>query len=107
MALVMIMRQGLANPIMERSFPEYKQLLQRFLLHGAHTPLAVWVQGGTPRWQDDGPHTTGLEQPIACLRACAVPVVHQVSLAQEEPRAGIRELSGTLRHEGPTELTVG
>src|SRR5262249_26278214 len=62
--------------------------------------FAVGVQMRTPGRQENGFHTTVLQQRIKRLRAFGVPIVDQMAFAQEEPIEGIGQLPGAWLHEG-------
>jgi hypothetical protein len=58
------------------------------------------VEIRTLRRQEHRFHPTGLEQHIKRLSEFRVPVMEQISFAQQEPVERIGQLSSTLLHEG-------
>src|SRR4029453_10065992 len=99
-ALSMIVGEVLVDHMIERAFTQHDHPSQGLFLDGAHEPFAVRVEVRTPWRQEDGLHLAVLEQCIKRLRELRVPVVDEVSLAEEEPVEGVRQLPSTLLHEG-------
>jgi hypothetical protein len=98
-SLGMIMRQILPQNIAERILAQDHHLMKRFLFDRAHKPLAMGIQIGTPRGQDDGFHAARLQQTVKGLGEFRISVVDQVPLTQEETLKGINQLPGALDHE--------
>src|SRR6266542_3189747 len=98
--LGMIVSEVLVDHVRQRGFAQHHHALQSFLLDGAHKPLAMGIQIGTPGRQDEGVHPAVLKEGIKRLRELRVSVVDQIALAQEAPLKGIRKLPGALLHEG-------
>jgi hypothetical protein len=65
----------------------------------ATTSLAMGIQIGTSRGQDDGFHAARLQQTVKCLGELRVAIVEHIPFVPQEAPKGVSQLPGALDHE--------
>ena len=78
------MRCEVMNGCPQRTFPEQDQPFEAGLLNAPHEALGVSVQIWTSRWQFNGFHTGVLQRAQKFFREQRVPIMDQVTLANEQ-----------------------